>query len=260
MELPDASYVELVPRPDLRAHLACAWIERTRPDGQPFRDHALPDAWVDVVWGRRLWVRGPDTRRHSVSYGAGCAFVGVRLQRGAAPAVLGVSSLELVDRRVPIGALWGCAGAELEEQLAETPDPRAAAAALQGAVARRIALGRPPDEVVGAAAAGLERSPRLGVAELSGMLGLSERHLRRRCREALGYGPKTLARVLRLQRLRRLAVGDPGAALTDLALRAGYVDQAHMNRDCRQLAAETPSRLVSRLRVRFVQDSGLVEP
>ena len=42
--------------------------------------------------------------------------------------------------------------------------------------------------------------PGARVAELGSALGVSERQLRRRFADAVGYGPKTLARVLRFQR------------------------------------------------------------
>jgi uncharacterized protein DUF6597 len=52
----------------------------------------------------------------------------------------------------------------------------------------------------------LRRAIRLrGVAEVAGGLGVSERQLQRRVCDAVGYGPKMLARVLRFRRLQALA-------------------------------------------------------
>ncbi len=66
----------------------------------------------------------------------------------------------------------------------------------------------------------------------------------RRFREWVGYGPKTLQRILRLQRLLLLAEGGAGA-LGDLAVAAGYADQAHMTREVGALAGITPRLLVA---------------
>jgi AraC-like DNA-binding protein len=74
-------------------------------------------------------------------------------------------------------------------------------------------------------------------------LGVSERQLRRRFEDAVGYGPKTLARVLRFQRFLALAAG--GGDLARLALSAGYADQAHLTRECRRLAGRTPVALLA---------------
>jgi AraC-like DNA-binding protein len=50
---------------------------------------------------------------------------------------------------------------------------------------------------------------------------------------AFGYGPKTLARVLRLQRALRLARA--GVPFAETAVRAGFADQAHLARDVKDL-------------------------
>jgi AraC-like DNA-binding protein len=73
--------------------------------------------------------------------------------------------------------------------------------------------------------------------------------LRRRCQDAVGYGPKTLQRVLRFRRFVAqidAAAGNPRAGAGDLATiaaRAGYADQAHLTRECRRLAGLTPAAL-----------------
>jgi AraC-like DNA-binding protein len=91
------------------------------------------------------------------------------------------------------------------------------------------------------------------VSTLGDALGLSERQLRRRFADAVGYGPKTLARVLRFQRFLALAAANragagrwrEGDGLAGLAFAAGYADQAHLTRECRRLAGRTPSELVA---------------
>jgi methylphosphotriester-DNA--protein-cysteine methyltransferase len=82
------------------------------------------------------------------------------------------------------------------------------------------------------------------VRSLAADLGLSERQLRRRCHAAVGYGPKTLDRVLRFRRFLDLAGADPGRDLALLALDAGYADQAHLTRECSRLAGLTPAALM----------------
>ena len=66
--------------------------------------------------------------------------------------------------------------------------------------------------------------------------------MRRRFERAVGYGPKRLARVLRLGRA--LAAAHDGEELARVALDAGYADQAHFTHDCRSLAGVAPSALL----------------
>ena len=57
--------------------------------------------------------------------------------------------------------------------------------------------------------------------------------------EGVGYGPKTLQRIFRFQRM----VGQLHAADTGLAGLAGYADQAHLSRESRRLAGLSPGQL-----------------
>ncbi|HZB51734.1 MAG TPA: helix-turn-helix domain-containing protein, partial [Mycobacteriales bacterium] len=82
------------------------------------------------------------------------------------------------------------------------------------------------------------------VAALAARAGLSERQLHRRCLAAFGYGAKTLDRVLRLQRFLALGRTSPTAGMAELAIEAGYADQAHLGHDCRALAGATPTELL----------------
>jgi AraC-like DNA-binding protein len=76
------------------------------------------------------------------------------------------------------------------------------------------------------------------VVALAEELGWSRRRLVACFREEIGLAPKALARVIRFDRaVVRLR---SGAALGELAHACGYCDQAHFNREFRQLAWMTP--------------------
>jgi transcriptional regulator GlxA family with amidase domain len=70
---------------------------------------------------------------------------------------------------------------------------------------------------------------------------VSTRRLRELFVREVGVSPKRLARILRFRAaLERLAAA-PAVDLTQLALECGYYDQAHLDRDFRELASMTPS-------------------
>jgi transcriptional regulator GlxA family with amidase domain len=72
-------------------------------------------------------------------------------------------------------------------------------------------------------------------------LGWSDRRLLRTFRRQVGVPPTVYARIVRFRR----ALGLLGAApLGDVALTAGYYDQAHMNRDFRAFAGVAPGAYV----------------
>jgi AraC-like DNA-binding protein len=59
----------------------------------------------------------------------------------------------------------------------------------------------------------------------------------RRFDDAVGYGPKTLQRILRLRQFLAASGTDIAAA----AVEVGYADQAHLTRECRVLTGLAPS-------------------
>jgi methylphosphotriester-DNA--protein-cysteine methyltransferase len=133
--------------------------------------------------------------------------------------------------------VWG----DRAKRLADALDRERSAAGRRAALARAVAeCERAADPIVAAAARRLS-GPGLRVADVCDELGVGERRLHRRVTTAVGYGPKTLARVLRLRRL--LDALDAGRELPLAALDAGFADQAHMSRDCLRLTGLTPGAL-----------------
>jgi methylphosphotriester-DNA--protein-cysteine methyltransferase len=106
-----------------------------------------------------------------------------------------------------------------------------------------VADGEPDPAVTWATA--LLSDPRARTDDVAAEIGLSLRQLRRRCHAAVGYGPKTLQRVLRFRRfVSRVDEGGPAARdLAIVAAEAGYADQAHLTRECGRLSGLTPAAL-----------------
>lgn len=231
------AYVELPVQPGLAAHVVCTWRDAPRPLRQP----VLPDACIDLVWdGKDLVVAGPDTRPVPITSDA--TFVGVRFRPGSAPGFLGVSASELLDARVPLFELWGRPARELAERLGDQPD-LSTTSLLADALVRKLDSARPSDRLVDEVVYELSRNTtnQAVVSSLTVKLGTSERTLRRRCADALGYGPKTLDRILRFRRALRLL--RKRLPLAEVAFLAGYADQAHFTHECHRLATATPAAL-----------------
>ncbi|MGW7349036.1 helix-turn-helix domain-containing protein [Streptomyces sp. NPDC054854] len=195
----------------------------------------LPDGCMDLLWvGGRLLVAGPDTGPHPAGEVPGDAFVGLRLPPGTAPALLGVPAHELRDRRVELAGLWpGAEVRRLTERIGAYEDPRTG---LEELARVRAAAAGPPDPLAAEVTARLRAGE--SVAGIAGAVGLGERQLRRRSLDAFGYGPRTLGRVLRLQRA--LALVRRGLPQAQVAHLAGYADQAHLAREVRALTGTTP--------------------
>ena len=234
------TYVEHVVASPL---VSCTWEQRT---DRPSEQRVVPDTCVDLIWsGERLTIAGPDTRPRVVALAPGARMVGARLRPGAAGAVLGLPACELRDERPSAADVLGARAADsLLDELQAGGDPHAI---LLRAV--HLSAQSPPDRLVAAALAALDR-PHVRVAAVAAGVGLSARQLQRRVADAVGYGPKMLARVLRFRRLQALAApavqgaDRSPATLVELALDAGYADQAHMTAEVSRLAGLSPVRFL----------------
>jgi AraC-like DNA-binding protein len=211
---------------------ATVWRRRTTTS-VPGR--ILPDGCMDIIWrDGTLLVAGPDREAYVTSPVGGTSYVGLRLPPGTGPAVFGLPADRLLGRRVPLADVWS--PADVRRALATIGDG-AVGAGLEDVVLARLAQ-HGPDPLAAHVVDGLDAGR--DVRDIADSLGLSERQLHRRSLAAFGYGPKTLARIRRMQRA--LAVPAPvgGAAV---AAATGYADQAHLTREVRALAGVPFSRL-----------------
>lgn len=190
----------------------------------------LPDGCMDLLWNDgRLLIAGPDTRAQE-PVGSPSRWAGLRFYPGTAPAFLGVPAHELRDRRVELADLWPVSLVRrLTARVNAAVDP---ASGLEEVALERAGEVDGPDPLLRQVVAALDAGR--PVAATADELGLGARQLHRRSLAAFGYGPKTLARVLRMQRALALARG--GVPFAETAVRAGYADQAHLARDVRELA------------------------
>lgn len=244
------SYRERAPSPLLRSHFSRTWIHRA-PPSHPETAAIVPDGRIDLQWiDGTLRIAGPDREAKIEDIPAGASVIGLRFQPGAAPLWLKAAAAELVGQRLPLEAFWGSAVRDLADWISEAETSEGIACRLETAMAERTAALAPSKELPRAIfrlAATRHQAGGDSLRRMSAHLDLSERTLRRQCDAAFGYGPKTLARILRFQRFLRLARVPDQAGLAALAAEAGYADQPHLTRETLRLAGLTPSTIVAQL-------------
>lgn len=237
-------YHERPVAPLLRDWFSAVWVHRMPPAGAP-PVVVTPDGTIDLQWiDGRFRIAGPDKEPQTETVPAGAAVIGFRFQPAAAAAWLGVAATELLGQRLEIETVLGRKGRQLGASIRHRTEPADLVAALEGAIARHAAS-QATDRTMQAAYRLINAGPPDGVPLipwLARALALSERTLRRRFDESFGYGPKTLDRILRYQRFRRLSQGS-NVSTAALAVEAGYADQAHLVRETRRLTGSTPARL-----------------
>lgn len=245
----------LRPGPLLQPFVEALWAT---PRGRAVapREHSLPTGAMHIALrldgaALRLYASADDTVGDTVSCavvgGARSTYcikdtatptrsVGAVLRPGAARALFGCGAQELAGRHVALELLWGRDAARLLERVPELDDPAAQIALLDAALQSRLRPVRALHPHI--AQAMREVAGGVRVSEVVASSGHSHRHFIAQFRDAVGLPPKAWARVVRLQKaLREL---DRNPSCTDVALAAGFSDQAHFNREFRQFAGMTP--------------------
>jgi AraC-like DNA-binding protein len=233
-------YRERLPVPAARADLACVWIQNSSDDTE---HRTVPNGSVELAFRLgtdQLTVTGPQAEPTTSRLEPGTTIVGVRYRLGAAASSIGVPASELVNKSVSLQQLWGPPAVALADRLAGIRAPQLAASVLEMAIAKRSDVDAYRDRVVLAAVDRLQPWHDTGSGNPLSDLFISPRQLRRRFLVALGYGPRTLRRVLRFQGFLALSNAHREIGLGELAHAAGYADQAHLTRECVRLSGLTP--------------------
>ena len=247
-------YYEVRPDERLRPFVRCIWglrgpvprdIERVLPDGccefilhcgDPFTQHSAHAAWTQP---REMFV-GPSQHAICIQPGAFVDVIAIRFRPGGAAVLLPAPLVEYRENvlsRDTCGIDFGFAAIDALAALSDAERVQ---------LLERVLLSRTATLRVDAAV----RYSRQRIAETSGAVrvdvlasetGLTIRQLERRFATVVGLTPKALARVIRLQRAIALA-RNGRATLASIAAAAGYADQAHFNRQFREIAGVTPTQ------------------
>jgi AraC-like DNA-binding protein len=162
---------------------------------------------------------------------------GIHFRPGGASPFLRLPAEELHGQQVGLNDLWGGFARELRECVAGAPSAEVRFDLLEMALLRR--LERPLAHHPAVAYALREFESTHSIARVREATGLSERRFIELFRQQVGLTPKLYCRVRRFQgAIRRM----PRAPIdwADLALHAGYFDQAHMIHEFRAISGLSP--------------------
>jgi AraC-like DNA-binding protein len=218
------TYLEWSPPEAWREVVACCWEQRVQADRV---QRVLPDGHADVLLYGSGEVEVVGTYDH-VSLPvlpSGTVIRGIRLRPEAIASAFRLEASELRNLTVPGEDVIGTRAARRwrDDQAVDAwvrsiePDRRTAAA--------------------------IELLQSDSVERVAEHVGLSSRQLQRSILTNVGLAPKTLQRVMRMQRFLEHASrdGELAAASAD----AGYADQSHLTREVRALSGLTPARLLA---------------
>ena len=233
-----------VPTPPLGEFVDLIWVcegyarphpqERLRPSGE--MNLVVASNHSGRVWSVASGVfTGPATIDTSRPFD----IIGVSFKAGRAFPFFPMPAGELQNQFVPLDALWGAHADDVAAGLAAKRSPVEKAAALELALlaAARGRLGGHPAVRYAVGELGRQRS----VGNVVERVGLSQRRFIEVFRNEVGVTPKAFSRLRRFQKVLGFIERSTEVDWTEVALAAGYFDQAHFNHDFREFAGVNPS-------------------
>jgi AraC-like DNA-binding protein len=254
-------YVERPAPAAIAAVIECVWsvtdpvaradrpADRILPDGCPELIVHLGARFARYVDGRAVrqpaaFLAGTLSRPWIIQAPARIATIGVRFRPGGFTALFGGSLAGTADREVPLNALPEAVRAVVAAVRGAPAIPSARLRAAERwllAFVARLPRGLDPSSCLPAVRLVHRRRGRIAVDALAAAVALPRRRLERLFRRETALSPKQYIRIVRLNALLRQLEAPDRARLVDLAIDAGYFDQAHLAREFRALAARRAS-------------------
>jgi AraC-like DNA-binding protein len=163
--------------------------------------------------------------------------IGVVFRPGGVRAFFDSTADAFCNKNVPLDLIWGSFAGSLTDQLRTAKTPPEKFRILERALLGRMKERTPLSVVVRYALEELERRPEIpSIQTIAREAGVSRRRFAQLFREQIGLTPKVYCRVKRFQNaLNHIASGGP-VGLAQVALTAGYCDQAHLAHEFREFS------------------------
>ncbi|MBK6622362.1 MAG: helix-turn-helix transcriptional regulator [Saprospirales bacterium] len=153
---------------------------------------------------------------------------------------------EITDQRADLNYILNCDLENLSADLSQAPTAPEKARILDHFFMKQLQQIRPADARAQPLVQYILRTKgALRLEDLCKNLFIGERTAQRLVHNAVGVNFKFFSRIVRLEYVRRL-MEQGQASLTDVAMQAGYFDQAHFNHDFQEAFSENPRSYLER--------------
>jgi AraC-like DNA-binding protein len=253
-------YSEIQPIPALSRFLECFWIlEHETSVGAVQPERLLPDGCVELILNfgdsfeehkddgqkelqPRHLIVGQMTQPVLIAPTGSVQLLGVRFHPGGTVPFFRIPMRELTNRVTDFEVLSNEFQRDLLRRVEDTSSLLLKVAAVEAFLVERVRHCKNDSRIVGLVRKIVLNGGQVSVDRLATDAGLSSRQMERRFLAEVGIGPKILCRILRFQQIFR-AVDRNEEGWAAVAADCGYYDQAHLIRDFREFARQTPAVL-----------------
>jgi len=251
-------YQEYYPNLPLNRYVECFWtLEGNSEPGAPEPERVLPDGCAELIlnFGDRFiqhngdgpqtqplnFLVGQITRPMLISPTGKAELIGIRFHPGGTSPFFRLPMKSLTNEAVELELLSRPIAQRITERVQHLPTLPLKIVELERVLVTAIQTENCDHWLPGIANQIVLSGGVISVDDLANTAGVSHRQLERRFLRDVGVTPKVLCRILRFQQVFRIVESDPTWAT--VAVDCGYYDQAHLIRDFRQFAEQTPVAL-----------------
>lgn len=205
-------------------------------------DNARPERYTEF---RKSWISGMQQGYLVIGVEQDSSMMGARFRTGGAYPFFGLPLVELASQVIELDQIWKRDILALRERLLEAATVDAKFQLLEAFLLERARRALATDPAVDFTMARMRTCGACSVRELAERVGLSQKTLITRFHKRVGLPPKMLGRVFRFQRALQAMTQPATRDLAQLALDAGYYDQAHFNHEFREFSGLTPTEYLA---------------
>ncbi len=206
--------------------------------GEPF---LLGSDKNDLVFFSGCRIFGYLSRRLIIKALNGADALAVKFRPGQLTPFIRLPGIELTDTSVSINNAWGPQGKTLADRIYDSNSILEIVQFLDGFFLKCLALYEPTDRrIVGALNEIIKQKGQVGINNLSRRTNLSRRQFERRFKKTIGLTPKRMCRIARIAGLIPHLKTGKKIDWTEIALNAGFSDQAHFIREWKYFTDSSP--------------------
>lgn len=195
----------------------------------------------------RYWVAGLQSQPLTIESTGASDLISIRFRPGGAHAIFGMPIFELTDRVVDLDLINAAAIETLRSQLGDSADFADRVAIIESWLLRQLAAREHEHRLVQGALRALEHSAgSQSIADVCEQIGLSHKHTIAIFRRLVGVTPKSLARILRFNKLIAHVGTATAVDWARVAPQFHYYDQSHLIREFKRLGGVSPMQYLAR--------------
>lgn len=251
-------YKTFDPNPELGELIKCYWMLESSAEANPERQTIVPDGCMEMIFHYgdlyrqyladgnnilqpRCFVIGQLTHPLEIEPTGATGIFSVRFHPDGFLPFANIPIREMENTAVSLEQLFGKDGLEIEQKILNAPSTAERIQHIENFLRNQLTNTRTIDRIIKTTVETiLTANGQLSIEAVSKQTNVNRRQLERKFATAIGLSPKQLSKTVRLQATLKMLLSKQFTSLTALAHENEYYDQAHFNKDFKELTGLTP--------------------